>query len=91
LNKALYILKKPPIAWYSILEKYLQQQGFMKGNEDKNIYIKVDRDNILIIEVYVDDIIFGSDYDMMSKNVSKDMYHEFEMSFIGELTFFLGL
>jgi hypothetical protein len=51
----------------------------------------VDRDSILIIEVYVDDIIFGSDDDRMSKKFSKDMQNEFQMSFLGELTLFLGL
>jgi hypothetical protein len=73
------------------LDRYLQQQGFRKGNEDNNIYIKVDRDGILIIEVYVDDIIFGSDDERMSQQFSKDMQKEFEMSFLGELNFFLGL
>jgi hypothetical protein len=51
----------------------------------------VDQDNILIIEVYVDDIIFGSDDDMLSQKFSKDMQSEFEMSLLGELNFFLGL
>jgi hypothetical protein len=59
-------LKQTPKAWYSRLERYLQQQGFRKGNADNNLYIKVNQDNILLIEVYVDDIIFGSDDDMMS-------------------------
>jgi hypothetical protein len=91
LKKALYGLKQAPRAWYSRLDRYLQQQGFRKGNADNNLYIKVDQDNILIIEVYVDDIIFGSDDDRMSKKFSKDMQNEFEMSLLGELTFFLGL
>jgi hypothetical protein len=91
LKKAMYGLKKSPRAWYSRLDKYLQQQGFRKGNADRNLYVKVDRDNILIIEVYVDDIIFGSDDDKMSKKFSQDMHNEFEMSLLGELTFFLGL
>jgi hypothetical protein len=91
LKKSLYGLKKSPRAWYSRLDKYLQQQGFRKGNVDINIYIKVDQDNILIIEVYVDDIIFGSDDDRLSKKFAKDMQSEFEMSLLGELTFFLGL
>ena len=46
---------------------------------------------MIIIEVYVDDIIFGSDDDRMSQNFSKDMQAEFEMSLLGKLTFFLGL
>jgi hypothetical protein len=91
LKKALYGLKQAPRAWYSRLDRYLQQQGFRKGNADNNLYIKVDQDSILIIEVYVDDIIFGRDDDRMSQKFSKDMQNEFEMSFLGELTFFLGL
>ena len=39
------------------MDKYLQQAGFRKGNEDNNLYIKVSQGNILLIEVYVDDII----------------------------------
>ena len=46
---------------------------------------------MIIIEVYVDDIIFGSDDDQLSKEFAKDMQHEFEMSLLGELSFFLGL
>jgi hypothetical protein len=51
----------------------------------------VDLDNIIIIEVYVYDIIFGSDDDRLSNKFSKDMQSEFEMSLLGELTLFLGL
>jgi hypothetical protein len=51
----------------------------------------VNRDSILIIEVYVDDIIIRSDDDRMSRNFSKDMHNEFDMSPLGELYFFLGL
>jgi hypothetical protein len=91
LKKELYGLKKAPIAWYSRLDKYIQQHGFRKGNIDNNIYIKMDRDNILIIEVYVDDIIFGSGDDMMIQEFSKDMHNEFEMSLLGEFTLFFGL
>jgi hypothetical protein len=91
LKKALYGLNQAPRAWYSRLDKYLQQQGFKKRKSNINLYIKVDRDNILIIEVYIDDIIFGSDDDKMSQKVSKDMQNEFKMSLISELTLFLGL
>jgi hypothetical protein len=91
LKKALYGLKQAPGAWFSILDRYLQQKGFRKGNVDNNIYIKMDRDNILIIEVYVDDIIFESDDDRMSRKFSKDMKNEFKVSLLGDLNFFLGL
>jgi hypothetical protein len=46
---------------------------------------------MIIVEVYVDDIIFGSDDDKMSKDFARMMQQEFEMSFLGELNFFLGL
>jgi hypothetical protein len=91
LKKYLYGLKQSPRAWYSILDKYFQQQGFRKGNDDNNLYVKVYRKNILIIEVYGDEIIFGSDDDRMSKKLSEDMLNEFEISLLGELTFFFGL
>jgi hypothetical protein len=91
LKKALYGLKQAPRAWYSRLDKYLQQAGFRKGSADSNLYIKVSQGNILLIEVYVDDIIFGSDDDRLSQKFAKDMQSEFEMSLLGELSFFLGL
>jgi hypothetical protein len=91
LKKALYGLKQAPRAWYSRLDKYLQQEGFRKGSADNNLYIKVSQGNILLIEVYVDDIIFGSDDDRLSQKFAKDMQNEFEMSLLGELSFFLGL
>jgi hypothetical protein len=73
LKKALYGLKQTPRAWYVILERYLQKQGFISGSEDSNIYIKVEQDNLTIIEVYVDDIIFESDDDRLSQKFSRDM------------------
>jgi hypothetical protein len=91
LKKALYGLKQAPRAWYSRLDKYLQQAGFRKGSVDNNLYIKVSQGNILLIEVYVVDIIFGSDDDMLRQKFAKDMQNEFEMSLLGELSFFLGL
>jgi hypothetical protein len=91
LKKALYGLKQAPRAWYSKLDKYLQQEGFRKGSADNNLYIKVSQGSILLIEVYVDDIIFGSDDDRLSQKFAKYMQSEFEMSLLGELSFFLGL
>jgi hypothetical protein len=91
LKKALYGLKQDPRAWYSRLDKYLQQARFRKGSADSNLYIKVSQGNILLIEIYVDDIIFGSDDDRLSQKFAKDMQSEFEMSLLGELSFFLEL
>jgi hypothetical protein len=91
LKKALYGLKQAPRAWYSRLDKYLQQAGFRKGSVDNNLYIKVSEGNILLIEVYVDDIIFGSDDDRLSQTFAKDMQNEIEMSLLGELSLFSRL
>jgi hypothetical protein len=58
---------------------------------DNNLYIKVNQGSILLIEIYVDYIIFGSTNDRLSQKFAKDMHNEFEMSLLGELSFFLGL
>ena len=91
LKRALYGLKQAPRVWYYILDKYLLQRNFKRGSADSNLYIKQDNDYILIIEVYVDDVIFGSDDDSLSQQFAKDMQKEFEMSLLSELTFVLGL
>ena len=91
LKKALYGLKQAPRAWYARLDRYLHQQGFKKGSADSNLYVKVDQDNLTIIAVYVDDIISGSSDDRLSKDFATKMQSGFEMTMIGELTYFLGL
>ena len=83
LKKTLYGLKQAPRAWYERLDKYLQHQGFKRGSVDSNIYIKMDKGSMIIIEVYVDDIIFRSDDARLSQRFSKDMHSEFEMSLLG--------
>ena len=67
LKKYMYGLKQAPRAWYSWLDKYLRKQGYKKGNTNINIYIKEEHDSFIIVEIYVDDIIFGSDNDQLSK------------------------
>lgn len=89
LRKALYGLKQAPRAQYARLDKYLLKIGFSKGNVDSNLSYKVTNDEILVIEVFVDDIIFGGE-DSLCKNFSIEMQKEFEVSNIGEVKFFLG-
>ena len=91
LKKALYGLKQAPRAWYERLDSYLQLQNFKRGSVDCNLYHKIVGENMIIVEVYVDDTIFGSDNEEMSKEFSKKMQLEFEMSLLGELNFFSGL
>jgi hypothetical protein len=60
----------------------LQQAGFRKGSADNNLYIKVSQGNILLIEVYDDDIIFGSDNDSLRQKFAKDTQNEFECHYL---------
>jgi hypothetical protein len=91
LKKALYGIKQAPRAWSARLDSYLQKQGLKRGSIDNNLYCKIVGNDMIIVEVYVDDIIFGRDDEKMSKDFARRMQQEFEMSLLGELNFFLGL
>ena len=78
LKKELYGLKQAPRAWFSRLDNYLNQQGYKIGATDSNLYIKFENKNMIIVVVYVDDIIFGSDIQIQSVNFDSEMKKEFE-------------
>ena len=61
------------------------------GNVDNNLFIKFEHGNMIIIEVYVDDIVYGNDNDRLSQKFVKEIQNEFQMYMLGEVTFFLGL
>ncbi|GJR62781.1 ribonuclease H-like domain-containing protein [Tanacetum coccineum] len=88
--KALYGLHQAPRAWYETLAKYLLDNGFHRGKIDQTLFIKKQKGDILLVQVYVDDIIFGSTK-ALCLEFEKLMHDKFQMSFMGELTFFLGL
>ena len=60
LDKALYGLKQAPRAWYECLSEYLISEGYQRGTIDKTLFLRHIKDDILLVQVYVDDIIFGS-------------------------------
>jgi hypothetical protein len=91
LKNALYGLKQAPCAWYYRLDKFLQDKGFKKGTVDNNLYIKSEGDNLLVVLVYVDDIILCCTNESSVKWFANSMQTEFEMSMIGELSYFLSL
>ncbi|KAI3769617.1 hypothetical protein L6452_00726 [Arctium lappa] len=91
LNKALYGLHQAPRAWYDTLSTYLLENGFERGIIDKTLFIKRSKRDILLVQIYVDDIIFGSTKDQMCRDFEELMHKSFKMSSMGELTFFLGL
>nr|GEU77574.1 hypothetical protein [Tanacetum cinerariifolium] len=89
--KALYGLHQAPRAWYETLANYLLKNGFYRGQIDQILLIKKQKGDILFMQIYVDDIIFGATNKDLCKSFEKLMKDKFYMSFIGELTFFLGL
>jgi uncharacterized membrane protein YciS (DUF1049 family) len=91
LVKALYGLHQAPRAWYGTLSNYLLENGFIRGSVDCTLFIKHVDKHMLIVQVYVDDIIFGSTNERLCKEFEAVMKARFEMSSLGELSFFLGL
>ncbi|GKA81322.1 putative ribonuclease H-like domain-containing protein, partial [Tanacetum coccineum] len=89
--KALYGLHQAPRAWYETLSSFLMENGFRRGTIDKTLFIKKNKSDIMLVQVYVDDIIFGSTKKSMCTEFEDCMHKRFQMSSMGELTFFLGL
>ncbi|GJU07953.1 putative ribonuclease H-like domain-containing protein [Tanacetum coccineum] len=89
--KALYGLHQAPRAWYETLSSFLLKNGFRRGTIDKTLFIKKNKSDIMLVQVYVDDIIFGSTKQSMCTEFEDCMHKRFQMSSMGELTFFLGL
>ncbi|GJV00353.1 retrovirus-related pol polyprotein from transposon TNT 1-94 [Tanacetum coccineum] len=91
LKKALYGLKHAPKAWYDRLKAFLIKHEYNMGMVDSTLFTKRRGSNLIIIQIYVDDIIFGLTCQDMCDDFSKIMHDKFEMSMMGELNFFLGL
>ncbi|GJR65494.1 retrovirus-related pol polyprotein from transposon TNT 1-94 [Tanacetum coccineum] len=91
LKKALYGLKQAPKAWYDRLKAFLIKHDYSMGMVDNTLFTKKKDFNLIIVQIYVDDIIFGSTCQEMCDDFAKIMHDEFEMSMMGELNFFLGL
>ncbi|GJR24469.1 putative ribonuclease H-like domain-containing protein [Tanacetum coccineum] len=89
--KALYGLHQAPRAWYATLSTFLLKNGYRRGTIDKTLFIKKDKNDIMLVQVYVDDIIFGSTKRSWCDEFEALMKSRFQMSSMGELTFFLGL
>ncbi|GJS63392.1 putative reverse transcriptase domain-containing protein [Tanacetum coccineum] len=91
LKKALYGLKQAPKAWYDRLKAFLIKHEYKMGMVDNTLFTKKKSSNLIIVQIYVDDIIFGSTCQDMCDEFAKIMHDEFEMSMMGELNFFFGL
>ncbi|CAM8980299.1 unnamed protein product [Rhodiola kirilowii] len=91
LDKALYGLKQAPRAWYERLSLFLLSHGYVRGEVDKSLFLLKEGTATLVVQVYVDDISFGSTNPRLVKKFTDLMSSEFEMSMVGELKYFLGL
>src|SRR5579859_2939724 len=91
LKKALNGLKQAPRAWYERLRDFLLSKGFKMGKVDTTLFTKKIGNDLFVMQIYVDDIIFGSTNQDFCEEFGKMMASEFEMSMIGELSYFLGL
>jgi hypothetical protein len=84
-------LKQAPRAWYGRLRAFLFERGFEMGKVDQTLFLLRQGKDILIMQVYVDDIVFGGSSNSLVARFAEDMSREFEISMMGELQFFLGL
>ncbi|GJU72115.1 retrovirus-related pol polyprotein from transposon TNT 1-94 [Tanacetum coccineum] len=91
LKKALYGLKQAPHAWYDMLSIFLISQHFSKGVVDLTLFTRQAGNDLLLVQIYVDDIIFASTNTAMCNELANQMTAKFKMSMMGQMLFFLGL
>ncbi|KAD6455178.1 hypothetical protein E3N88_09884 [Mikania micrantha] len=91
LDKALYGLHQAPRKWYETLSSFLLANHFKRGTIDKTLFFKKSNQHIMLVQIYVDDIIFGSTDESLCKDFESLMKSKFEMSSMGEPILFLGL
>ncbi|GJZ31780.1 retrovirus-related pol polyprotein from transposon TNT 1-94 [Tanacetum coccineum] len=91
LKKALYGLKQALRAWYNTLSRFLLDNKFSKGVVDPTLFTRKTGKHILLVQIYVDDIIFASTDPKACNIFSKEMSSKFQMSMMGQMSFFLGL
>ena len=91
LNKALYGLKQTPRAWFSRIESYFRHKGLEKSSHDHTLFSKSVGEKLLMVSLYVDDLIFVGNDDVMCEEFKQSMKQEFEMTNLGRMSFFLGV
>ena len=90
-SKVLYGLKQALRIWYERLSDFLVVNGFKRGIMDTTLFTKQNFNDLLIMQIYVNDINFCTTNVCLCKDFFTIMQNEFEMSMMGELNFFLGL
>ncbi|GJW67395.1 retrovirus-related pol polyprotein from transposon TNT 1-94 [Tanacetum coccineum] len=90
LDKSLYGLKQAPRAWYETLSTFLTEHKFVRGKIDNTLFVYKTHTDVILVQIYVDDIIFGSSSTKLCKQFAKLMTQRYEISMMGVLTYFLG-
>ncbi|GKC51535.1 putative ribonuclease H-like domain-containing protein, partial [Tanacetum coccineum] len=85
--KALYGLHQALRAWYATLSTFLEELGYIRGTIDKTLFIKKDKKDIMLVQVYVDDIILGSTRKSWCAKFEALMKGRFQMSSVTFLIF----
>ncbi|GJS97039.1 putative ribonuclease H-like domain-containing protein [Tanacetum coccineum] len=85
LKKALYGLKQAPRAWYDTLSKFLMANNFFKGAVDPTLFTRKSGKHILLVQIYIDDIIFASTDHNACNIFSKEISSKFQMSMMGQI------
>ena len=70
---------------------YFTEHGFKRGSADTTLFIRKDKNSFVVAQIYVDDIVFGVTSNSLAHSFPDEMKAMFEMSMVGELTYFLGL
>ncbi|GKA39150.1 retrovirus-related pol polyprotein from transposon TNT 1-94 [Tanacetum coccineum] len=86
LKKALYGLKQAPRAWYDMLSSFLISQHFSKGPVDPTLFTRKAGTDLLLVQIYVDDIIFTSTNNDLFNEFANQMTTKFKMSMMGRYT-----
>nr|GEV74428.1 hypothetical protein [Tanacetum cinerariifolium] len=87
VEKAMYGLHQAPRAWYGTLSKYLLTNGFQRGIIDQTLFIRRQKGDFILVQVYVDDIIFGSSNPQLCREFEALMHEKFQMSAMGKMIF----
>ncbi|GJU05074.1 retrovirus-related pol polyprotein from transposon TNT 1-94, partial [Tanacetum coccineum] len=88
LKKALYGLKQAPRAWYDMLSSFLISQHFSKGAVNLTLFTRQAGNDLLLVQIYIDDIIFASTNTVMCNEFANQMTTKFKMSMMGQMSFF---
>ncbi|GKD63614.1 retrovirus-related pol polyprotein from transposon TNT 1-94, partial [Tanacetum coccineum] len=91
LKKTLYSLKQVPRVWYDMLSSFLISRHFTKGAVDPTLFTRKAGNDLLLVQIYVDDIIFASTNTALCNEFANLMTTKFKMPMMGQMSLFLGL